>query len=144
MKVARQFATHTLKRGRYWICDPGYAVPDEEWSAVVAQFDAPSGPLRVGDDEFFAWSTAYGDGFYPVTGPKCGDVAVDSGTLSVIPVALVRKWGTEAQMKDYEKRRLAMTVWIPQACEIKATNGDAEFGEYLVDTSGVLDDADDE
>lgn len=137
MKLSPQFASRKFSRGAYWICDPCYAMP-EDFDIVGLAENAP-GVAEVGDHRLFIWGTAFGDGIYPVCGPKMGAVGVDSGTLTIIPLDLVREWGAEEKLKEYEKRGIACSIRVARAFEVAEENGDVFFGEYCVDTTGFLD-----
>ena len=52
--------------------------------------------VEVDDEKFYMWSTAYGDGCYPITlNDKVVDkLGVDAGCLSVVPMKLINLWGT--------------------------------------------------
>lgn len=90
---------HTFPAGEYYIGDPCYIIPDEDWMPLLertAYFGLPnhSEPsLEDWDDGVFHWDgrrcfvagTKWGDGCY---GNEKGDkvVGVDSGTIAIIPL----------------------------------------------------------
>ena len=62
--------------------------------------------VEVDDEKFYMWSTAYGDGCYPITlNDKVVDkLGVDAGCLSVVPMKLLNLWGVsteEAKQSGY-------------------------------------------
>ena len=62
---------------------------------------------EVQDEEagqcFHLWSTAYGDGCYPlfVNDDKVASLGVDAGTLSVIPMTLIKHWVEQGLIGSY-------------------------------------------
>lgn len=120
----------TLKRGVYWIGDPGYVVPKSDWSDFI---HASSNVLNYGRRQVFYCGTAYGDGSYPLfaNGTRVADLPVDSGTLSIIPLALLREWKSSV-----EGGHIIATT---QPYKVSATNGGFEFGIYEVVTDGSRD-----
>jgi hypothetical protein len=139
MKIAPQFATRRFPRGAYWICDPCYAYPKDEWMDFCHKYPNSPSVMEYGDHQYFVWGTSCGDGVYPVMGPKSGQCGVDSGLLAVIPHDLAVLWGAVDYLKDLEKRALCVSIRTARAFEIEERGGDAFFGDYYVDTAGVLD-----
>jgi len=135
----------TLPEGEYWITDPCYAYPDKEWTDFCQQIpDETPGMVKYGDHEFYAWSTAYGDGEYLIYGPWQGSAGVDSGMLAIIPDDLIRKWRKAGKMKEYMKRGLACYVVLECETPIEFDNGNVAFGEHEVVTDGSDCEEDDE
>jgi hypothetical protein len=143
MKITPTFAVRKFPRGAYWITDPCYLYPDGEWHSFCRDLHG-NGVYEHSGQPFFVWSTAYGDGMYPVIGPKCGSAGVDSGLLAVIPDDLVREWGESDEAKGLEKRMLACSIRLARSFIINEEKGDIFFGNYCVYTSGFTDDEDDE
>jgi len=109
-----------------WFGDPCYVVPDgynhdtknyweplvdmmyekkkfthtdgKEYEQNVETFDSHNviRVVEVDDEKFYMWSTAYGDGCYPITlNDRVVDkLGVDAGCLSVVPMKLLNLWGT--------------------------------------------------
>jgi len=88
-----------------WFGDPCYVVPDDLWdrwcelsSSYERQNEAlPRCYVAACTSEhhtFYTWSTAYGDGCYSlfVNDEQVAKLGVDAGTLSAIPVSLIRRW----------------------------------------------------
>jgi hypothetical protein len=59
------------------------------------KMDEPAG-------KFYMWSTAYGDGCFPITlnDKLVEKLGVDAGCLSIIPMNLINKWGKERSAKS--------------------------------------------
>jgi hypothetical protein len=149
MKLASQFVARVFPRGDYWITDPCYLYPKDEWRDFCGQYFTAAGRSGVHEysgHQFFVWSTAYGDGLYPVVGPnKNGSAGVDSGLLAIIPQILVEKWGELEEAHELEKRLLACSIRTPRKFEIEEKGGDVFFLNYFVDTSGFsIEDEEDE
>jgi hypothetical protein len=86
---------HIFPAGEYYIGDPCYIIPDEDWDCVLKTTNF-FGSTEVGgtdfDDGLYHWNgrtcftafTKHGDGCY---GNRKGDamVGVDSGTIGIIP-----------------------------------------------------------
>ena len=77
--------------------------------------------------KFYMWSTESGDGTYPLTYKHAviSNLGVDAGCLSLIPMSVIKGWGTEASarqlgtiVKDHDKRAIAVE------------NGDLYWGDY--------------
>ena len=118
-----------------WFGDPCYVVPDghsheknyweplidmmyekkkfthtdgKEYDQHVETFDSRNTirVVEVDDEKFYMWSTAYGDGCYPITlNDRVVDkLGVDAGCLSVVPVKLLNLWDigpTEAKQSGF-------------------------------------------
>jgi hypothetical protein len=82
--------------------------------------------------KFHMWSTNMGDGTYPLceNGTKIKELGVDAGCLSVIPMSLIKGWGTES-----EARRLGCIVDDHRRAHITAEDGDMFWGDYSLHTS---------
>ena len=125
-----------LPKGKYWVGDPCYVYPKQEWSAFcdtlfngkIEEHVAVYGPRQ-----FFVTSTAYGDGCYALLrdGKKVpGELGVDAGLLSIIPRALIRVWKTEG-----DADRLGIWVTVDKDCDVTVPqSGVFEFGPYSVNT----------
>jgi len=103
----------------YWVGDPCYVVPDQYWDSLCANWAAYDKKhqydtdykhhyvAEVQDEEsglcFHLWSTAYGDGCYPlfVNDDKVASLGVDAGTLSVIPMTLIKHWVEQGLIGSY-------------------------------------------
>ena len=82
--------------------------------------------------EFHMWSTNMGDGTYPLLhrGAKIGELGVDAGCLSVIPMSVIKGWGAEA-----DARSLGCIVDDHRKAGIFVENGDMFWGDYNILTS---------
>lgn len=127
--------------GDYWVGDPCYVFSDKDWSKLCglmfpngeAEFDDSNTVrvVRVDGKYCFLFGTAHGDGCYPLReGRKLvGELGVDAGMLSMIPVALLKKkgWG--------ENQWLGTVVTLNGSVEkIGVTNGDFHYGKYKIKT----------
>jgi hypothetical protein len=129
-----------MPAGKYLVVDPCYVFGDDEkfWWQFCA-FSPKEGTRRtfyvqMGEHIWFTWVTAYGDGCYPVSkrGEEVGQAPVDSGCLSIIPLALVEQ--TDFLQKYAEGD--AGTV-IEIACDFYPyeDEGDVTVGTYKVQTT---------
>lgn len=82
--------------------------------------------------KFYMWSTNMGDGEYPLThnGNKLKALGVDAGCLSVIPMSVIKGWGTEA-----DARRLGCVVDGHRKACLCVEEGDMYWGDYNLLTS---------
>jgi hypothetical protein len=135
----------TAPAGEYFLGDPGYAVePHENWMHLLEScnyFEKPTGQLPDGT-EVIAFSTAYGDGFFPDN--HGNEYPVDAGLIGLVPVTPA----TEAALADTEATAQAhgaphqfMTrVSFAEPVECTRTGlGLLTFGPYQIDTAGEVD-----
>lgn len=134
----------SLPAGKYWVCDPCYAYPNDKWRDFCAVLHNAPGIFNSMGQEFYVWGTAYGDGLYMLDGPTHGQLGVDAGLLAIIPASLVKKWGSVRKMTDLKKRDLVAFIDLEDDADIKEVGGDVEFGPYYVETSGVSDEEESE
>ena len=96
-------------------------------------------------EKFYMWSTAYGDGSYPLCkdGKKIASLGVDAGCLSLVPMSVIKAWGKETDAKNLghivsgKDNRLAGTIEIAE--------GDMFWGDFSLHTnSESQEDVDDE
>lgn len=135
-------STHVFPPGKYWIGDPCYVYGDD-WLGFCDCFDGigrDGGYLQYVKTPFFVCGTADGDGEYDVKqhGSKVGTCGVDAGLLSVIPMALVKKWlAVKKYDGTFKKETYGGTIIQADSCfEIEASGGDFNFGPFSVNTSG--------
>jgi hypothetical protein len=94
--------------------------------------------------KFHMWSTNYGDGCYPLThmGRLIGNLGVDAGCLSLIPMSLIKGWGTEASARrcgtivdDHSPERRSL---------LSVEDGDMHWGDFCLPTNcdGGIEDED--
>lgn len=104
----------------FWFGDPCYVVPDSHWGPFCDNWQAYDKKHQDDADfkhhyvarveheptgyVFYSWSTAYGDGTYRlfVDGNEVNKLPVDAGTLSAIPMGLIRHWKETGELGDYE------------------------------------------
>lgn len=138
----------SLPAGKYWVCDPCYAYPDDEWQDFCDILQSKGeGWHAYGRHEFFVWGTAFGDGLYELNGPRTLDhLGVDAGLLSIIPEALVKKWGSVKEMKRLVGMNLVALIELKEEATVEESGGNVKFGGYEVITDGsdCPDDEDDE
>jgi len=86
----RKHHKETMPAGTYFIGDPCYVIPDDEWSDFVGPYCVD---YRDGDGlqiykgmKVFAASTSCGDGCYRDN--RGNSYGVDSGMLGIVPVEL--------------------------------------------------------
>ena len=77
--------------------------------------------------KFYMWSTESGDGTYPLThmNTKIGELGVDAGCLSLIPMSVIKGWGTEASA-----RQLGTIVDDHRRSFLAVEKGDMYWGDY--------------
>ena len=95
--------------------------------------------------KFHMWSTNHGDGCFPLLhiGSKIGELGVDAGCLSLIPMSLIKGWRAEASARqlgtivdDHNPDRAAI---------LQVEDGDMYWGDYSIHTSyDAVRDMDDE
>lgn len=141
-----------LQKGLYYIGDPCYIIPDEEWADALDSTrlfnlfkDDSQQDYNLKEDQhgvfsrdgvlFAASSTAYGDGFYSLSGPGIKGVrcAVDAGLLAAIPLYGVT---LKQQQEAYalQSRGLAAVVQMKGRFTIGYKNGRVRFGSYSLNT----------
>jgi hypothetical protein len=86
--------TLTLPAGKYYIGDPCYVISDRDaWIEFIEScgyFEA-SCEAYIGEDKFWAYGTAHGDGSYWCSEGK--RLSVDSGLIGIVPIDVVEKYG---------------------------------------------------
>lgn len=139
----------------FWIGDPCYVVPDEMWGYFCDQWSSyekkhNDNPVNeqlprcyvasVGDEAtgytWYTWSTAYGDGTYPlfVDGKQVARLGVDAGTLSAIPVGLIESWRTTGKIGQYESHGHVVSAEHLQG-ELTCDQGDTSWGGMHLPTA---------
>jgi hypothetical protein len=132
----------TLPPGEYYIGDPCYAIPDDEWDAFLDAWDEQLGRTNDGDGrssgifEFkglkvFAGFTAHGDGTFD-------SYPVDSGTFGAVPVALVG----DRERKDIENMGLGTFNVYDEEFETDEDEGTFYIGDETIQTDTCFDDYD--
>ena len=136
MKVVAKQEIQTLLRakvkqvivpaGKYWLCDPCYAVPENLWMQLLNScdfFNAPVGTVtdsRGGVHHVLGFCTAYGDGCY--VDQHGNTYPVDAGLIGLVPVELGEPggFGTLVEFKTD-------TICINHS-------GKMQFGGYKINT----------
>jgi hypothetical protein len=133
----------TAPAGTYHLGDPCYAVPDDEWDSLISEsdegfpFGAPVGHLSDGT-QIIAFSTAYGDGFFPDNHDNL--YPVDAGLIGLVPVTPA----TEAALAETYETAMAhgvdhqfmARVSFDEPVECTRTGrGLLTFGSYQIDTA---------
>ena len=144
----------------FWVGDPCYVVPEEYWDSLCNNWSAydkkhqndedykPHYVAEVQDEQvgqcFHLWSTAYGDGTYPlfVNDNKVADLGVDAGTLSVIPMSLIEHWNKQGLIGDYQDMGHVVEAEHLRG-ELICEGGDFTWGALGLPT-GHMEDEDDE
>ena len=103
----------TMPAGSYFICDPCYVIPDEDWDRfcmlpenTVTTFTLSSGKTII------VWfnGTEYGDGMYTAESYHGSfSVGVDSGTIGVIQVFESVKPGYSDNYIIHPKRKFEVS-----------------------------------
>ena len=128
-----------LPVGDYIVVDPCYIFADDPfWSAFVDYSFPVDEPARdevmveVDGKPFYIFSTAYGDGCFPVyeDGVPKGDASVDAGVLSIVPVEIL----TDEVLADV--RRVSVRVSLENGCMPQRDEGDVTCGNIRIVTSG--------
>ena len=81
--------TVTAPAGEYFLGDPCYAVPQDDWMPLLQDakyFDNPTG--TVNGYTVIGFNTAYGDGSY--RGTDGFDYGVDAGLIGLTPMSATK------------------------------------------------------
>ena len=129
--------TAAVAAGRYWFGDPCYALGADkslwrEWVAASAEashdFQEPVSGASYRGFPVVAASTLYGDGTY--SGSDGFSYPVDSGSLGVVPAALLE----ELQVEPNKSDTLGTWVDLQEKDLLSEENGVIRFGDILVST----------
>lgn len=125
----------TMPAGLWWIGDLCY-VMHEEWDEVCTitcnANGVHDGEFSLGDGRRFAlYSTAYGDGCYD-------GLSVDSGSLGCILLSDINQ---SIPSNNTSSGRL---VEFDFPFDTSSENGAITFGSEVIDTSGNLDESDED
>lgn len=134
-----------------WFGDPCYVVPDDLWDRWCDLYisydkqhpDLPRCYVAECTSEhhtFYTWSTAYGDGCYPlfVDDTQVARLGVDAGTLSAIPMGLIRRWHAGVPANLDHLGHVIRDVHVGGLMQMD--QGDLTWGEVRLPTGGVDDD----
>ena len=138
----------------HWVGDPCYVVPEQYWDSLCANWSAYD--KKHQDDEdykhhyvaevqdedaglcFHLWSTAYGDGCYPlhINDNKVAELGVDAGTLSVIPMSLIEHWQKRGLIGEYlEMGHVVKAEHL--SGKMQCEEGDFFWGDLYLPTGGM-------
>jgi len=126
----------SVPAGRYWLCDPCYAVPSNLWNDLLDSnncFDNPVGKVKASDGNIYhvlAFGTAYGDGVYA---DQFGNqFPVDAGLIGLTPVGLAESVPFGATLVEFTHDT---TCW--------GHAGVMDFGKHKINTrDDVVEDED--
>lgn len=115
--------------GVYYIGDPCYVIPDEEWDEYIEVSDAESNETAFFHGEP-TWShyTAHGDGEYHNSSRSMA-LPVDSGTIGVVPQALWAK-----NLTDDEIEGLGHIYTAKSGFKAHYNNGVFTIGRFKINT----------
>ena len=124
----------SMPAGKYYLGDPCYLIPDNDWMAWLEAADYTKQLTLVAtvpNTDFVAmgFSTAYGDGTYPLTTPngdEDGFIPVDAGLIGLVPFDSVDK------PSYYDGSYRVVEFDSDIVCTVD--QGILDFGGYVVDT----------
>lgn len=110
-----------MPAGEYWLTDPCYAIPGEEWSSWVERAEAGGDVMcaPVRGHMVMAFATAYGDGVYD-------GVPVDSGLIGLVP--------TRVASRSFVGRRVLVPDGESLVC-VRHDDGRLVFGTISIETA---------
>lgn len=120
------------------VIDGCYVLPDDLWQIHVDFWDFDNSPhgsdfivYKVGEHKIISFATAFGDGEYTVMieGEAWDDISVDSGTLAIIPMALIDELG----MRE-EAERAGVVVKDVRGDFVLEKRGVVQAGPIRIDT----------
>lgn len=133
----------TVPAGKYYLGDPCYLIPDADWLAWLEAADYRNAEAFVAKVPYtdlvaVAFSTAYGDGSYPLDTPDGTDggyIPVDSGLIGVVPFdAITSPLSFDGSYK---------IVNFDNDTVVTEEIGIMDFGGYIVNTDPNADEDDD-
>lgn len=146
-----------------WIGDPCYVYPEEDWTTWCdATFDWEKnafGPdlkqkehyigktTECTGEIWYSWSTAFGDGVYPllIDGKQVARLGVDAGTLSVIPMSLIKRWAYCGIIGQYRTHGHVVTDTHQLKDVLGVDEGDMHWGSFMqLPTGGMEDEEEDD
>jgi hypothetical protein len=116
-----------VPKGSYVIGDPCYAVPDEDWDALLESCNYFQNPIGYVKRNFthkvfvLAFGTKWGDGSY--RGTDGNEYGVDAGLLGLVPVELLEDL-SDHEVVNFSKDTLC----------IDDGSGKLKFGHITIDT----------
>lgn len=143
MRVIKKLETIMVPAGKYWIGDPCYSVPDEDWDDLLLTCDyfqgsavgtCPNGAKVLG------FGTAYGDGEY-FDGNGRG-YPVDAGLIGLVPV--IEGWNREDSGVGKEDGVYLIEFTKDTLCASSQDGRYLKFGDLVIDTDPEEADEEDE
>jgi len=127
MRVTKAEFEVMVPAGKYWLCDPCYAVPSERRMDLLNSckfFEYPVGVVKANDDKNYSvlgFGTAYGDGVYH---DQFGNsFPVDAGLIGLTPVGLYEGEPFGAVLVEFTEET---SCWCYE--------GVLNFGEHRINT----------
>lgn len=129
----------SLPAGEYFVGDPCYAIPNDEWDAFLNEGffpaeDAEQNVFEYKGMKVFAHYTKYGDGSY--LGSDDRRYAVDSGSIGAVPIELCGKYSRE------ELERLGRIMKYDATFFVDYDEGLFTIGDVDIDTDPSWGDED--
>lgn len=128
----KSLETARVPAGTYWIGDPCYTIPTDEWMEWLdaADYTSPSNVLeaRLDDNRYaLALSTAYGDGEYLDQDRR--NYGVDAGLIGVVSI-------TWPEVREaFEKEGMRYLVTFDTEVEARYDDGLLTFGHIAIETN---------
>jgi len=127
-----------FKAGKYYIGDLCYIFGDS-WSDISGK--GCEEPFLYDKKKVLIGSTAYGDGAYKDNAGR--EYFVDSGTLGIAPVSLLKKDGKHTEKSVIASEGMHI-VKFDKDFNVSVWNGVFEFGDLRIDTENEEDDEDED
>tara|TARA_B100001093_G_C26516327_1_gene879783 strand:- start:16 stop:543 length:528 start_codon:yes stop_codon:yes gene_type:complete len=155
------YVDYTNETDGVWIGDPCYVFPEDKWSdwcdKLFAWEKETFGKDRrehyVGETvhsalgyKWYSWSTAFGDGTYPliINDETVAELGVDAGTLSIIPMGLIKHWNKSGEIGDYQEMGHVVTDVNQLKGELTTEAGDMFWGIGTRLPTGVQEEEEEE
>jgi len=132
-----------LPAKKYLVIDPCYVIGGDPFWGDLCDFSFPDDQehrnhfyIHSEGCVIFAFSTAYGDGFYPVSdGNICKKVGVDAGMLSLIPMDYINNHCHVEDRYGNKIIELGVEVELDSPDYPKYDNGDVFVGNITIKTN---------
>jgi len=116
--------------GEYALCDPCYAVADDDWMTLLEScdyFNEPVGTIK--GFKVYAFDTMYGDGsYYGTDGFTYG---VDAGLIGLTPVEYM---GEKERHEVFDGKLGTLVVFLNDTYCSRSEDGTLKFGSIEIDT----------
>ena len=135
-----------LPAGRYYIGDPCYVIPDEEWHSLLehVNYFEGDGLFEYKGCKMAVYSTAWGDGLYPgycSASNSFYSFGVDAGLLGAVPEELVSE---EAKGRIDSKELWVVVEESGSLVCWKEGRGLIHLGPLSIETDECADEEEDE